>query len=116
MTNYTFIGAPIARIEDRALVKGAGHFVGDIHLPGTLEATFVRTAHAHARIKSIDVSIARAAPGVRAVLTYEDLRPILTQDRMPLELHLEPLPPNVTPYPLAKDEVVFVGEAIACRR
>jgi carbon-monoxide dehydrogenase large subunit len=113
MTFYKFIGQPIARIEDDALIKGAGKFVDDIHLPRTLEAAFVRSSFAHAKIKAIDVAAARAAPGVHAVLTFDDLRPLLTQDRLPLELRLEVLPPNVTPFPLAKDEVVFVGEAIA---
>jgi carbon-monoxide dehydrogenase large subunit len=112
MTSPKFIGQPIPRIEDKALLTGAGRFVDDIHLPGMLEAAFVRSTLAHARIGSIDVSAARAAPGVHAVLTYADIRPLLTQDRLPLELRLEPLPPNITPYPLAKDEVVFVGEAI----
>ena len=113
MSSFKFIGQPIARIEDDALLKGKGKFVDDIHLPGTLEAAFVRSSFAHAKIKSVDVSTARAAPGVSAVLTYDDVRPLLTQDRLPLELRLEPLPPNVTPLPLAKNEVVFVGEAIA---
>ena len=113
MKSQKFIGQPIARIEDHALITGAGRFVGDIYLPGMLEAAFVRSSFAHARIKSIDTAAARATPGVHAVLTFEDLRPLLTQDRLPLELRLEPLPPNVTPFPLAKDEVVFVGEAIA---
>lgn len=113
MSSFKFIGQPIARIEDDALIKGAGRYVDDIHLPGTFEAAFVRSSFAHAKIKSIDASAARAAPGVHAVFTYEDIRPLLTQDRLPLELRLDPLPPNITPYPLAKDEVVFVGEAIA---
>lgn len=113
MGSYKVIGQPIVRVEDTALLKGAGRFVGDIQLPGTLEAAFVRSAFAHARITSIDLSAARVAPGVHAVLAFEDLRPSFTQDRLPLELRLEPLPPNITPYPLAKDEVVFVGEAIA---
>ena len=113
MKSHKFIGQPIARIEDHALITGTGRFVGDIYLPGILEAAFVRSSFAHARIKSIDTTAARATPGVHAVLTFEDLRPLLTQDRLPLELRLEPLPPNVTPFPLAKDEVVFVGEAIA---
>ena len=112
MAAYRFIGQPIVRIEDEALLKGAGRFVDDVRVPDALEATFVRSAHAHARIRSIDVAAARAAPGVHAVLTYADIRPWLTQDHMPLELRVEQLPPNVTPYPLAKDEVVFVGEAI----
>jgi carbon-monoxide dehydrogenase large subunit len=113
MSSFKFIGQPIARIEDNALVAGAGKYVDDIHLPGTLEAAFVRSSFAHAKINSIDVAAARAAPGVHAVLTYADIRPLLTQDRLPLELRLEPLPPNITPFPLAKDEVVFAGEAIA---
>src|SRR5690348_18204443 len=45
-----FIGQPIARIEDAALLTGAGRFVDDIRLPGTLQAAFVRSAFAHARI------------------------------------------------------------------
>ena len=113
MAVYRFIGQPIGRIEDAALLTGAGRFVDDIPVPGALEAAFVRSAFAHARIKAVDVAAARAATGVHAVLTYADIRPLLTQDRMPLELRVEVLPPNVTPYALAKDEVVFVGEAIA---
>jgi carbon-monoxide dehydrogenase large subunit len=112
MAASRFIGQPIIRIEDAALLRGAGRFVDDVPVRGALEATFVRSAHAHARIESIDVAAARAVPGVHAVLTYADIRPRLTQDRMPLELRVEKLPENVTPYPLAKDEVVFVGEAI----
>src|SRR5262249_53215243 len=113
MAAYKFIGQPIARIEDAALLTGAGRFVDDVPVRDALEAAFVRSAFAHARIKSVDVSAARAVPGVHAVLTYADIRPLLTQDRMPLELRVETLPPNITPYPLARDEVVFCGEAIA---
>ncbi len=112
MAALKFIGQPIVRIEDAALLTGAGRFVDDVPVRDALEATFVRSAFAHARIRSIDVAAARAAPGVHAVLTYADVRPLLTQDRMPLELRVETLPENITPYPLAKDEVVFVGEAI----
>jgi aerobic carbon-monoxide dehydrogenase large subunit len=113
MAAYKFIGQPIARIEDAALLTGAGRFVDDVPVPDALQAAFVRSSFAHARIKSVDVAAARAAPGVHAVLTYDDVRPLITQDRMPLELRVEPLPPNITPMPLAKDEVVFAGEAIA---
>jgi carbon-monoxide dehydrogenase large subunit len=113
MSSHKFIGRPIARVEDDALLRGKGRFVDDIHLPDTLEAAFVRSAIAHARINAVDISAALAAPGVRAVLTYQDIRPMLTRDRLPLELRLDPLPPDITPYPLAKDEVVFAGEAIA---
>jgi len=109
MAAHRFIGQPIRRIEDAALLTGAGRFVDDVPVRDALEATFVRSPFAHARIRSIDVAAARAAPGVHAVLTYADVRPLLTQDRMPLELRVETLPANVTPYALAKDEVVFAG-------
>jgi len=113
MSGHRFIGQPIARVEDDALLKGKGRYVDDVHLPGMLEAAFVRSSFAHAKIGGIDVSAAQAAPGVRAVLTFDDIRPLLTCDRLPLELRLDQLPPDITPLPLAKDEVVFVGEAIA---
>jgi len=113
MSASKFIGQPLPRVEDGALLSGAGRYVDDIHLPGTLEAAFVRSSFAHARITSVDTSAARAAPGVHAVLTYDDIRPQLTADRLPLELRPEPLPPNITPFPLANKEVVFAGEAIA---
>ena len=66
-------GARVARLEDPALLTGRGRFVDDIKLPGTLHACFVRSPHAHARIRSIDAAAARAMPGVHAVLTADDL-------------------------------------------
>ncbi len=113
MSTRKFIGSPVARVEDDALLRGRGRFVDDVHLPDTLEAAFVRSPTAHARLVSVDTAAARALPGVHAVLTYQDIRSLLTQDRLPLELRLDQVPPNITPYPLAKDEVVFAGEAIA---
>jgi carbon-monoxide dehydrogenase large subunit len=62
------------RIEDHALVTGAGRFVDDVAAPGQAYAAFVRSPHAFARIVSIDVQSARAIPGVIAVLTAADLR------------------------------------------
>src|SRR5690348_12806608 len=59
-------GARVKRLEDPALLTGRGRFVDDVKLPGTLEACFVRSPHAHARIRAIDTSAARAAPGVHA--------------------------------------------------
>ena len=102
MTPFRFIGQSVARIEDDALIRGAGRFVDDLYLPGTLEAAFVRSTFAHAKIKSIDVARARQATGVHAVLTFEDLKRLLAHERLPLELRLEALPPNITPFPLAK--------------
>ena len=66
------IGQPVPRFEDPRLVRGEGNYVGDMMFPGTVPGYVLRSPHAHARIKSIDVSKAKAAPGVLAVLTGED--------------------------------------------
>ena len=66
------IGQPVPRFEDPRLVRGEGRYVADMMFPGTAPGYVLRSPHAHARIKSIDVSKAKAAPGVLAVLTGED--------------------------------------------
>ena len=66
------IGQSVPRFEDPRLVRGEGRYVGDMTFPGTVPGYVVRSPHAHARIKSIDVSKAKTAPGVLAVLTGED--------------------------------------------
>ena len=67
------IGASLPRREDLALLTGRAHFIDDIDLPGQLHAYFVRSPHAHARIRAIDGAEAMAVPGVVAVLTGRDL-------------------------------------------
>ena len=62
------------RVEDRALVSGEGRFIDDVTMPGQAYAAFVRSPHAFAHIRSIDISAARAAEGVLAVLTAEDMK------------------------------------------
>ena len=113
MTERRQIGRPVHRIEDPPLVQGRGRFVDDIHLPGMLDAAFLRSPHAHANIRGIDAAAARALPGVRAVLTLADLSPQLTQARLPLQFRNAELPPDITPFVLAQDEVAHVGEAVA---
>jgi aerobic carbon-monoxide dehydrogenase large subunit len=66
------IGQPVARFEDPRLLRGEGHYLGDIDLPGQAYAVVLRSPHAHARIKSIDTAAASAAPGVLAVWTGSD--------------------------------------------
>src|SRR5262245_18414705 len=79
-----------------------------------LEAAFVRSPHAHAAIRGIDASAARRCAGVHAVLTFSDLAPpLLAQERLPLQFRTARLPRDITPLVLAKDEVAFVGEAVA---
>ena len=66
------IGQSIPRFEDPRLLRGQGRFVDDINLPGQAYMVVVRSPHAAARIRSIDVAAAAAAPGVAAVLTGDD--------------------------------------------
>src|SRR5262245_3087331 len=68
------MGASVKRKEDPRLVTGAGAYVGDLALAGMHYVAFVRSPHAHARIRKIDASPALARPGVRLVLTGADIR------------------------------------------
>jgi aerobic carbon-monoxide dehydrogenase large subunit len=67
------VGQAVKRFEDPRLVRGAGRFLGDVHLPGELHAVVVRSVHAHARIDALDVSAALRAPGIVAAFTGADL-------------------------------------------
>jgi carbon-monoxide dehydrogenase large subunit len=107
------IGKRHLRIEDLPLLQGNGRFVDDLHFPQMLEAAFVRSPHAHAAIRGIDATSARRLPGVHAVLTLADIAPYLSSERLPLQFRAKDLPPDITPFVLAKDEVAFVGEAVA---
>jgi 2-furoyl-CoA dehydrogenase large subunit len=96
-----------ARVEDAALVTGGGRFLDDMDpLPGTLVATVVRSTRPHARLVSVDLSRARAQPGVAAVIGPEEVRAAV-----------RPFPLSTTTpmayYPTAVDKVRFVGEPIA---
>lgn len=67
------VGKPELKVDGLKLVQGKPAFAADIQLPGMLHAKILRSPHAHARIRRIDVSKARALPGVHAVLTYQDI-------------------------------------------
>src|SRR5438477_5988634 len=106
-------GARVARLEDPALLTGRGRFVGDIALAGMLHACFVRSPHAHAKIRAIDTAAARAMPGVHAVLTADDLPPAMARSQIPM---LVPNPLIKTPrtqLALARHEVCYVGQTVA---
>ncbi len=113
MNAMRVIGQAVRRIEDPALLKGKARFVDDLDFPGTLHAAFVRSPHGHALIRSVDAALARAMPGVEAIMTIDDLRKILASDRLPLQFRAAKLPPDVTPFVLAREEVAYVGEAVA---
>jgi len=108
-------GAPIRRNEDARLLTGQALYVDDVELPGMLYAAFLRSNVAHARIRGIDVSAARARDGVVAVYTAEDLGDYWAPGPV-----LVPPPPIAgtvfnarTQVPLAKDKVRHVGEPLA---
>ncbi len=112
------LGAPVTRVEDPRLLRGEGRYLDDLG-QDALEVAFVRSPHAHARVLDIDVDGVLEVPGVVAVYTYEDL---LESDRDDGTHVSEPLPLLIphpalhaprTAYPLAREEVNHVGEAIA---
>jgi aerobic carbon-monoxide dehydrogenase large subunit len=106
-------GARVTRFEDPALLAGRGRFVDDIALPGALNACFVRSPHGHAKIRSSDVTAARALPGVHAVLTADDLPQPMRSERIPNLMANPAIRIMRTQHSLARDEVCYVGQAVA---
>ncbi|HET8627913.1 MAG TPA: molybdopterin cofactor-binding domain-containing protein [Thermomicrobiales bacterium] len=105
-----YVGRSVRRVGDRRLVTGAGQYVDDVHLPGTLHAAFVRSPHGHALIRGVDASAALALPGVVAVYTGEDVARFLRPQVMQAEL----LPGRVLRrYPLAVERARYYGDAVA---
>ncbi len=110
------IGARVLRKEDQRFITGSGHYTDDISMRDTTHAVFVRSPHAHARIKSVNTSEAKAAPGVVAVLTGADLADdkignlicgwmIHSKDGSPMNMGAHPA--------LASDVVRYVGDPVA---
>jgi CO/xanthine dehydrogenase Mo-binding subunit len=95
------VGQRVPKIEGAEKVMGATPYTADVQLPGLLWGKVLRSLYAHAKIKRIDASAARALPGVAAVITAEDIPYVLAGRR------LKDVPP------LARDVVRFVGERVA---
>ncbi|MBI4465310.1 MAG: xanthine dehydrogenase family protein molybdopterin-binding subunit [Acidobacteria bacterium] len=110
MRETKYVGRKVLRKEDPRLLSGKGAFVDDIHLPATAHLILLRSPHAHARIRRLDVSRARSLPGVLEALTGEEMRGTVP-----------PIPPMGTlpdlrvpeQYPLALEWVRYVGEPVA---
>jgi carbon-monoxide dehydrogenase large subunit len=111
MTTKLF-GEKIRRVEDDRLLRGQGRYVDDL-MPGALELAVLRSPHAHARIVDIDVEAVLDIEGVVAVYTHEDLEGTMGQP-LPLLIPHPRLTHGRTQYALAKEEVNYVGEAVAC--
>lgn len=112
----TGIGASIKRKEDFRFLTGSGHYTDDMNLPGQLHAYFVRSPHAHARIKGIDKAQALQSPGVVAIYTGEDI----AADNLGglpcgwLITSVDGEPMKEPPHPiLAQDKVRYVGDHVA---
>lgn len=101
----------VRRREDPRLITGTGKFVDDFRVPGCLHAAMLRSPHAHARIRSIDVSAARRAPGIVGVFLASDLGSAGVA--IPIYAPHPALPVACGIRPLAGERVRFVGEAVA---
>ena len=110
MTTKMF-GAKVQRVEDDRLVRGTGRYVDDVALDA-LHVAVLRSPHAHARILSIDVDAVLDVEGVHLVWTHEDLTGAMAEP-LPLLIPHPTLTEGRTQYALAKDEVNYVGEAVA---
>src|SRR5579872_4062954 len=69
----SLIGAAVERKEDYRFLTGAGQYTDDIVLPQQSYGVFVRSPHAHAKIKSLDIEAAKASPGVIGIFTGRDM-------------------------------------------
>ena len=100
MTEYTILGKRAPRVDAMDKATGRAMYSSDINLPGMLYAKALRSPYAHAKIRSLDVTKARALKGVTAVLTAADLpqRKYMEEFRMPY---------------LAKDKVIYAGHPVA---
>ncbi len=103
------IGRPLRRLGDPTLLRGRARFVDDIKPSGCLHAAMVRSPHAHALIRSIDVSRAASVPGVELVITGADL----ARSARPIHTELAADIRNPDRNLLAVGKVRFVGEAFA---
>src|SRR5687767_6822993 len=100
--DFKVVGKPFRKVDARSKCVGATKFADDITLPRMLYAKLLRSHEPHALIKSIDVSKAKAVPGVVAVITGEDLR-------IPYGI----LPVSQDEHPLCVDKVRFIGDPVA---
>ncbi len=112
--NAPLIGARIERKEDYRFLTGAGQYTDDVTLPNQSHAVFVRSPHAHAKIKSIKLDRAKKAPGVLAIYTGEDLSKLGGLPCGWLITDVNGQPMKEPPHPsLAQGKVRYVGDQVA---
>ena len=113
MAITSLIGARIHRREDPRLITGHGNFVDDMARPGMLYMGVVRSPHAHAKILSIDVTAARALPGVVAVLTAQDFEGHIAGGIPVSASFVAEKKQSPNQFPIAATEAVYQGEPVA---
>ncbi len=110
------IGQPVRRIEDARFLTGRGRYTDDVSLTRQVHAYFLRSTHAHARLKKVDTAAAKDAAGVLGVFTGADLKaagigdlpcmaPVQNRDGSPM-----PIPPRSA---IASSHVRFAGDTVA---
>jgi len=109
-TTSRMIGASVPRREDNRLLTGQGRFLDDLELPDALSAAFLRSPHAHARIRALDLDAARRMSGVVAAFSGADLMAI-QQPLAPKVLHPDLI--DFPRLPMPPEEVHYVGEPVA---
>jgi aerobic carbon-monoxide dehydrogenase large subunit len=107
------IGARIHRREDPHLITGGGRYVEDLVRAGTLAMSIVRSPHPHARITRINATAAQAMPGVVAVLTAADFKPLLSGTHPVAPAFVAEKRTVPQRFPIADEEAVFQGEPVA---
>lgn len=105
------IGRSVLRNEDRPMLTGAARYVDDVHRPGMLHATILRSPHAHARLVAVDASRARAHPGVTAVITAAEVGD--GGPPIPMRMFAGDGMERYLQRPLATDFVRYSGEPVA---
>ena len=106
----SYIGRSVPRPNLGRLLQGRGQYVSDVVLPRMAHVAFVRSPHAHARIKSIDAAAAKKAPGVVAVVTGPELARVCTP-WVGVLTHLKGIK-SAPQYPLAMERACWQGEAV----
>jgi len=99
------LGTRRKRVEDARFTQGKGNYIDDLKLPGMLFGDFVRSPYGHARVKSINKDAALELPGVKVVLTADNLKP--------LKLHWMPTLAGDVQAVLADEKVLFQGQEVA---
>src|SRR5579859_1381849 len=112
MAVTTMIGAKIHRREDPRLISGHGRYVDDMTRPGMLHMAVVRSPLAHAKIRSIDLTAAKKAPGVQAVYTFADFKDHIAGG-LPVSASFVAEKKQIpNQFPIAHEEVVYQGEPV----